>query len=169
MFLEAVSKNLTARAKSFFDYMQSLVLEKACYENTCKSLTDAIKYKGITKNQVQNILNNFQISNDSRQEKVYAYFDRLYTTVLSKIKVKQAYTRLRKISNQTILKQAIQQILDYIDKNMETLNNSESEAVQLLSKSVELDDCFDDFDRECLVIIALVELEDMPHEDNDSK
>ena len=169
MFLEAVSKNLTARAKSFFDYMQSLVLEKACYENTCKSLTDAIKYKGITKNQVQNILNNFQISNDSRQEKVYAYFDRLYTTVLSKIKVKQAYTRLRKISNQTILKQAIQQILDYIDKNMETLNNSESEAVQLLSKSVELDDCFDDFDRECLVIMALVELEDMPHEDNDSK
>ena len=67
------------------------------------------------------------------------------------------------------MKQAIQQILDYIDKNMETLNNSESEAVQLLSKSVELDDCFDDFDRECLVIMALVELEDMPHEDNDSK
>lgn len=160
IFLEAVSKNLTTRAKSFFDYMQSLVLDKACYENTCKSLADAIKYKGITKNQVQNILNNFQISNDSRQQKTYAYFERLYTTVLCKVKAKQAYTRLKKIENQTILEQAIKQILNYIGENTEMLNNSESETVQLLSESVELDDCFDSIDRECLVIMALVELEE---------
>lgn len=40
------------------------------------------------------------------------------------------------------------------------LDNSESETVQLLSESVELDDCFDSIDRECLVIMALVELEE---------
>lgn len=160
IFLEAVSKNLTTRAKSFFDYMQGLVLDKACYENTCNTLTDAIKYKGITRNQFHNILNNFQIAGDSKQQKVFAYFDRLYTTVLNKIKIKQAYTRLNKIENRTIAKQATDQILDCISKNSEVLNHTEDEVVRLLAKTVELDDCFDNIDRECLIIMALVEMEE---------
>lgn len=160
IFLEAVSKNSTAHAKSFFEYMQNLVFEKACYENTCKSLSDAIKHKGITRNQVKKILDDFQIASDSKQQKVSTYFDRLYTTVLNKIKIKQAYTRLSKIENRTISRQATDQILDYIGKNVEVLNHTEGEVVQLLAKSVELDDCFDNIDRECLIIMALVEMEE---------
>lgn len=168
-FLQSVSKNLKSRADSFFEYMQSLVFEKACYENTCKSLNDAITYKGITKNQVERILNNFQISNDSRQQKTYAYFDKLYNNILSRVRIKRAYIRLNKIENQIILNQATKQILDYINNHKEMLDNDESGVVQLLSKTVEIDSCFDNIDRECLVVMALVELEEMIYENNDSE
>ncbi|MDE6757763.1 MAG: hypothetical protein K2J89_00630 [Clostridia bacterium] len=158
--MTTVSEDSAVRTEAFFDYMQSLILDKACYENTCKSLDDAIKYKGITKCEFQSILNNHQLSNNNRQQKVLAYFEKIYHNVLDKIKANRAYARFRKIENRIILEQHIKQILEFINKNDAVLEDSESEVVKLLLKSIVFDNCFDNFDKECLIIIALVELEE---------
>ena len=160
IFLGDIFKEPSVRAESFFNYMQSLILGKACYENACNSLEDAIKYKGITRNEFQNILNSYQLTNNSRQQKIERYFEKIYPTILERVKLKQAYIRLSKLENRLIFEQSIKQVSNFIKDNPKVLENTEKDAVVLIAKSVSFDDWLDMIDKECIAIIALIELEE---------
>ena len=77
-----------------------------------------------------------------------------------KPKLKQAYIRLSKLENRLIFEQSIKQVSNFIKDNPKVLENTEKDAVVLIAKSVSFDDWLDMIDKECIAIIALIELEE---------
>ena len=166
-FLSKLSLS-TNNVEIFYNYMQNLILNKASYEYTCKSLNDAMKFKGISQSEIKNILTNYNnVNEENYLKKFESYIGKLGLNVYEMMRMRKSYGKFNNKENLLVRNEYIRFLLSYIDSNNDVLQNDEIAAVNLLKNQlleVELDEC----DRRCLAIMTLIKMEVQSYEGADN-
>jgi|AntRauTorcE11897_2_1112592.scaffolds.fasta_scaffold00633_6 hypothetical protein len=150
------------KPKYFFDYMQSLVMDKASYEKHCIKYEDVLEHKGLTSDQFNKILNNYDKSSDKFKEKIDIKLNN-FPDYSEKIKLLTAFSELNKLGlNSILVENETKNILGQIDDNKKSfLKGSFADVVEKVYKAIIINtEIIDIYQKKILIIIALVRMEE---------
>lgn len=130
---EKIKKCEPAKPNALYRLIRETVEEKACYELSVNSYEELIQKKGITKSQLDEMLNKYVTKIDTGVEKTNAYIDIEYTDVKKR---KQLKSSLVKIVEASFFSMELQEkeliIAGYLTDNMDSLPNEMEDIIDSL-------------------------------------
>ena len=155
-FLFKIFKELSMKPIYFYDYMASKILDLACYERKCCSLADAKKYKGLTKNDFDKILENYENNSENMWKKYEKMVDCTYNSVKEQIELRRALSNIRKPECITLLNDSILAVDNYVKTNPAVLTYSQRKFIDEVSDKAVFDGVLMETDKKSVAILFLI-------------
>lgn len=139
IFFEEVFGKECKYTNSLYRVLADEVLSKGCYELKIDDYKELIEKKGFTRNRLEEILNKFiDKSNDSLDMVKKSIEDIAKNNFSKKIKLKSALSSIvMNLPKSKDLQSIEHDIVIYIDENLEHLDKTEKEIVDIIMKVIE--------------------------------
>jgi len=132
---EKIKKCEPAKPNTLYRLLRDTVEEKACYELELDDYNDVIAKKGITKSQLDDMLNKYVDRVDIGVEKTKLYIDRNYADIKKRKKLKNALVRIVEASfNAKEIQQKELDISSYLNESINDLPNEYEDIIDVLLK-----------------------------------
>ena len=139
IFFEEVFGEECKRTNSLYRILAEEVLSKGCYELKTNDYEELIEKKGFTRDRLEKILNKFVDKNDDSLNMVKKSIEDITKNDFSKkIKLKLALSNiLINLPKSKDLQSIENDIVIYIHENLDKLNKTEKEIIEIIMKTIE--------------------------------
>ena len=163
IFLKSVLKTNMLDPEYFLNYLQGMVMDKATYEKSIESFEEIIEFKGITKTELEKLVEEYKIAFNPYMNEILRKADLLESkTSYSKIvKIKRSIHSFRKLGYESklILPELKKAQLIILTQNEELDSLEFNEYVNNIIEKANFDNRFDIYDKISFVLIAITNVE----------
>ncbi len=157
-FYEDYFGNEAYGINALYRTIESLINEKACYEYQLSNYDELLKYKSISKNEFEKILQmSKKIESNNHSEVAKKYIEKISNSIVERTKLKRSLT-----SAMTLIKglkeyvNLEKDIHEFIDANLDLLPNSEEELFDFLFEQFKQRKTIETDDKEFLCLMILI-------------
>lgn len=167
---EKIKKCEPTRPNTLYRLIRETVEEKACYEFSSDNYAEVIKKKGITKSQLDDMLERYVLRIDNSVEKVSNYIDNTYTNPKNRKELKQALVNVVEgLFSSKVLQKKEYEIADFLSCNFDQLPDSTENVMDYLILEFEQTFTVEISKKEIYILMLLIlyRWEDGKYEQND--
>ncbi len=166
-FYMSVKKCEPKKPHGLYNSLKEIIEGKACHELTETDYNKIIERKGLTKQELDEILEQYSENTDEAVQKTFRFIDENFQQYNLNIKMRLALKKVVVDRTGVPLIQRIEaDILNYIDENIDSLGDSRTDTCEAICK--EFDSHFpleyDDFYKKALTILSLFTYEEKLNE-----
>lgn len=161
-FLQQVSVNSVKNSTHFFEFLKGIIEEKATYELETITLSDTILKKGITREQLKEIIDKYNATSDDYASRISIIIDSIKQDLpyLKYLDIKKSLTKFSQLGLESnLVRTNVSCVLKTISEDNSYSSMSLFELIKNVVQNLEFQDLIDDADKMCIVCIALSELE----------
>ena len=137
-FIEEITGKEASKVRTLYRVLQDIINEKACYELKCENYKEVEKYKGITRDQFEAVLNKIIITSDNYVKEANQLIKDSYEGFLEQTKLMKGISFVViELNKNLILNSLKEKIIKYIDDNIDKLNDEFEEIVNKLLQEFE--------------------------------
>lgn len=119
-FIEEITGKEAVRVITLYRTLTDIITERACYELVCDNYNDVEKYKGITKEEFEFILERTVLLSNNYIKEAKKLVEENYKVFYEKLKlIKGISSIVKSLTNNLVLNNLKEKILDYIKDNIE--------------------------------------------------
>lgn len=158
------------KPNALYRLIRETVEQKACYEFASDSYAEVIEKKGITKSQLDNMLDRYVSRIDNAVEKISNYIDKTYTKPKERKELKQALINIVEgLFSSKELKRKEYEVADFLLHNSDDLPDSTEDVVDYLILKFGQTFTVENSEKEIYVLMLLIlyRWEDGKYEQND--
>lgn len=159
-FLENKFSTNKTRATLFLDWLIRKTEAKTTYEYDTNTITEAIEYKGFTKEEFSKLLENY----DSTDNKILEYVTNMIRSY-NIIETSKLLRSLKIITESGVdfirYKNSLEQVRKYILENaVNLLTKNDKDVIEEIMEKIAFDSGYDQYDKKCLVIIGFMQFKE---------
>lgn len=137
-FIEEITGKEASKVRTLYRVLQDIINEKACYELKCENYKEVEKYKGITRDEFEAVLNKIIITSDNYVKEANQLIKDSYKGFLEQTKLMKGISFVViELNKNLILNSLKEKIIKYIDDNIDKLNDEFEEIVNKLLQEFE--------------------------------
>ena len=136
--IEEITGKEASKVRTLYRVLQDIINEKACYELKCENYKEVEKYKGITRDEFEAVLNKIIITSDNYVKEANQLIKDSYKGFLEQTKLMKGISFVViELNKNLILNSLKEKIIKYIDDNIDKLNDEFEEIVNKLLQEFE--------------------------------
>lgn len=137
-FIEEITDKEASRVRTLYRVLYEIINEKACYELKCESYKEVEKYKGITRDEFEDILNKVILTSNNYIKEANQLIKDNYNSFSDQVKLIKGISFIAiELNKNLILNSLKEKIIKYIDDNVDKLNEEFKEIVNNLLQEFE--------------------------------
>ena len=166
-FIEEITGKESTKVRTLYRVLEDTINEKACYELKCENYNEVEKYKGLTKEEFEFILNRVISISDNYMKEAKNLIENNYNGFSEKIKLFKGISFIVTGLNENLVLNSLKErIINYIDEKIDDLTGDVREIVDSISKVFKEDFPieYSEYERNALVILMLAKYKEDSNE-----